>query len=285
MREGRRRRRIGQVVGGHIHSLHRGDGALLGRRDALLQFAHFGGEVRLVSHGRRHAAQQRGNFGARLCEAEDVVNEEQRVGALVVAERLSDRQAGERYAQTRSRRLGHLAVDEGSLGLREVLKVNNAGLLELDPEVVALAGALAHAGKHREATVLGRNVVDQFLDDDSLANPRAAEQTDLAALQEGLDQVNNFDASLEHLFRGRLLIERGCLAVNRHVLLGVHGAKFVYRLAKHVEHTPQRGAAHRNRDRRSRVDRLHAANHAFGGHHRDAAHAAFAQVLLYLDND
>ena len=35
----------------------------------------------------------------------------------------------------------------------------------------------------------------------------------------------------------------------------------------------------------ARVDRLHAADHAFGRNHGDAAHAAFAEVLLHFDDD
>src|ERR1700728_2478824 len=41
----------------------------------------------------------------------------------------------------------------------------------------------------------------------------------------------------------------------------------------------------RPRDACAGVDRLHASDHAFGCDHRDAAHAAFAEVLLYLDDD
>ncbi len=115
--EGRGRSGIGQIVGGHVDGLHGSDGALVGGGDALLQFAHFGCEVRLVSHGRRHAAEQRGNLGPGLGEAEDVVDEEQRVGSLFVAEIFGDGESGERDAQTRTWRLGHLAVDKSSLGL------------------------------------------------------------------------------------------------------------------------------------------------------------------------
>ena len=43
------------------------------------------------------------------------------------------------------------------------------------------------------------DVVDQFLNDDGLADAGAAEQTDLAALQKRLDQVDDLDAGLEHL--------------------------------------------------------------------------------------
>jgi hypothetical protein len=47
--EGGRGRRIGQVVGGHVDGLNRGDRAGLGRGDALLQHTHLFGEGRLVA--------------------------------------------------------------------------------------------------------------------------------------------------------------------------------------------------------------------------------------------
>ena len=46
---------------------------------------------------------------------------------------------------------------------------------------------------------LQRDVVDELHDDDGLAHARAAEQADLAALQERLDQVDDLHAGLEHL--------------------------------------------------------------------------------------
>jgi hypothetical protein len=100
--EGRGRRRVGQVVRGHVDGLHRGDRALLGRGDALLHRAHVGGQRRLVAHRRGDAAQQRRHLGARLREAEDVVDEEQHVGAGLVAELLGQRQAGQRDAGARA---------------------------------------------------------------------------------------------------------------------------------------------------------------------------------------
>src|SRR4051812_38939013 len=112
MGEGGGWRRIGQIVRGYVDGLHRGDGTLLGGGDALLQFAHFSGEVRLVADRGRHTTEERRYFGAGLGEAEDVVDEEQRVRTLFVAEMLGDGEAGEGDAKTGSRRLGHLAIDE-----------------------------------------------------------------------------------------------------------------------------------------------------------------------------
>ena len=155
----------------------------------------------------------------------------------------------------RAGRLGHLAVDERGLRLAEVLDVDDARLLELEPEVVALAGALADAGEHRDAAVLLGEVVDQLLDDDGLADAGAAEQADLAAAQVGLEQVDHLDPGLEHLERRALVDERRRRAVDRVALLGLHRPELVHRLADHVQHAAERRRADRHRDRAAGVDR------------------------------
>ena len=86
VRERGGRRRVGVVVGGHVDRLHRGDRPAAGRGDPLLQLAHLVGQRRLVAHGRRHPAEQRGDLGAGLGEPEDVVDEQQHVLVLHVAE-------------------------------------------------------------------------------------------------------------------------------------------------------------------------------------------------------
>ncbi len=62
------------------------------------------------------------------------------------------------------------------------MRIDNAGLLKLQPQVVPFARALAHAGEYRDAAVLGGQVADQFLNDDGFADARAPEQPDLSAL-------------------------------------------------------------------------------------------------------
>ena len=207
MGERRGRGRVGEVVGRHVDGLHRRDRALVGRGDALLQLAHLGGQRGLVAHGAGHAAEQRRHLGAGLHEAEDVVDEEQHVLVLLVAEVLGHGQPAEADAQARARRLVHLAVDERGL-------LDHARLGHLQPQVVALAGALAHAGEHRQAAVLLRDVVDQLLDQHRLAHAGAAEQADLAALDVRGQQIDHLDAGLEDLDRRRQVLERGRLAVD-----------------------------------------------------------------------
>ena len=191
MRERVRRRRVGEVVRGHVDRLDRRDRAGARRGDPLLELPHLGGERRLVADGARHAAEERRHLGARLDEAEDVVDEQEHVLALV-AEVLGHRQAGEADAQAGARRLVHLAVDHRDL-------VDDARLRHLEEQVVALARALADAREDGDAAVLQRDVVDQLLDQHRLADAGAAEEADLAAAHVRRDQVDHLDARLEDL--------------------------------------------------------------------------------------
>ena len=84
---------------------------------------------------------------------------------------------------------------------------------------------------------------------------------------------------------GGLLVERRRLAMDRVALGGIDRAQLVHRVADDVQHAAQRLAAHGHRDGAAEVDGLHAAHHAFGGLHGDAAHAAFAELLLHFQDD
>ena len=239
VRERRRRRRVGVVVGGHVDGLHRGDRAALGRGDALLELAHFGGERRLVTDGAGDPAEKRRHFRTCLGKAEDVVDEQKHVLVFFVAEVFGDRERGERHAGTGSRRFVHLAVDQR--GFRE-----NARFLHLVEKVVALAGALTHSGEHGEAPVLGSDIVDQLLDTNGLADAGAAEEADLAALQVGRHEVDDLDAGLEDLRLGLQVLELGRAAVNRIGFLGVDWAGFVDGIAGDVEDAAEHFAADRH---------------------------------------
>ena len=218
MGEGGGRRRVGQVVGRHVDRLHRGDRALRRGGDALLQRAHVGGQRRLITHGRRDAAEKGRHFRAGLGEAEDVVDEEQHVLALV-AEVLGNREARQRDAHARARRLVHLAEDQRALGLHVRVRIVRVGVHlgfdELVIEVVAFAGALAHAGEHRVAAMRLGDVVDELLDEHRLAHAGAAEQADLAALGVGRQQVDDLDAGDEDLRFRRLVDEVGRRRMDR----------------------------------------------------------------------
>ena len=278
-----RRRRVGEVVGRHVDRLHRRDRALARRGDPLLELAHLGGERRLVADGARHAAEQRRDLGARLDEAEDVVDEEQHVLALV-AEVLRHRQAGEADAQARARRLVHLAEAERDL-VDDVPTVARLRLAHLEQEVVALARALADAGEHRHAAVLAGEVRDQLLDQHRLADAGAAEEADLAAADVRRDQVDDLDARLEDLDLRRELVRspagRGGSASARS-----RRPRPCRRSGRRARSRAGRASRRRPAPRSARrVDDVAAAREAVGRVHRDGADAVVAEMLLHLGHE
>ena len=280
MGERRGRGRIGEIVGGHVNGLHRGDRTLVGRRDALLQSAHVGGERRLIAHGRRDAAEQSGHFGTGLGEAEDVVHEEQHVLAFDVAEIFGDGEARQGDACAGAGRFVHLAIDQGDLrtfgdGVAIRVRRDNAGFEEFVIKIIAFAGALTHAGEHRGAAVALGDVVDQFLNQHGLADAGAAEQADLAALGVRRQQIDDLNASDQNAQFGRLIDEFRGLGMNRGGVGLIDRAALVDRLTDDVHDAAQRGRADRNADLAAGVGHFLAAHHAVGGVHGDAAHGAF----------
>ena len=276
--EGRRRSRVGVVVGGNVDRLQRRDRVATGRGDALLEQTHFVSQVGLVANGRGHAAQQRGDLGTRLGEAEDVIDEQENVLVLDIAEVLRHGQAGQRDAQTRARRLVHLTEDEGGL-------VEDARLFHFTDEVVALTGALADAGEHGDTAVVLGNALDHLLNEDCLTDARAAEKADLAALHVGGQQVDDLDAGLEHLGARLELVEGRGLAVDRPALLDVEGLALfeVEDVAGHVKDVALRDVADGHGDRGTGVSDGGTTHEAVGGLQRDGTHEVVTEVLGNLE--
>ena len=247
-----------------------------GRGDALLQLTHLVGQRGLVTHRGRHAAEQRRHLGAGLGEPEDVVDEQQHVLLLLVAEVLGHGQRRQRDAHTRAGRLVHLT--EHQRGVLEHVRVG-----ELDPEVVALAGALAHAGEHRSAAEVAGDAVDHLLDQHGLADAGAAEQRDLAATHVRREQVDDLETGLQHLGARFQLVERRRLAVDRPSVEVLAVTGLVEAVTERVEHMALDAVADRHRDRVAGVGHLDATDQTVGGLQRDAAHEVVTEVLGDLE--
>ena len=163
--------------------------------------------------------------------------------------------------------------------------LDHARLRHLKPKIVAFTGTFADAGEDGKSAVLLGDVVDQFLNENCFADASAAEQSDLAAFEKRLDQINNFYAGLEHFGARSLFVKQRCRAMNGMPLLALNRAEIVDRLANHIHDAAQSAMPHRHGNRSALINGFHAANHAFGGFHGDAAGAAFSQMLLHFEND
>ena len=197
-------------------------------------------------------------------KAEDVVDEQERVGAGFVAEIFGHRQRGERHAKTRARRLVHLAEDHHGL-IDDVLAGRaDLGFLHLKPQVRAFTRALADAGEDGIAAVLLRDTRDQLLNDDGLAKARPAEESGLAAAKERREQVDHLDAGFEDFRLGRQVGKVRGVAMDRAALLDLDRAAVVDRIAQQIKHAPQGFLPHGYGQRPAGVDHVHAARHAVG---------------------
>src|SRR5206468_2965868 len=105
------------------------------------------------------------------------------------------------------------------------------------------------------------------------------EQPSLAAADEGREQVDDLDAGLEKLSFCRKIGHRRSVAVNRPIVVGMHGPAAIDRLADQIEHAAERSLADGHLHGRTGINALLPADHAVGAAQRDAPHAATAEML------
>ncbi len=198
-------------------------------------------------------------------EPEDVVDEQQYVFVLDVAEVLGHRERRERDTQPHARRLVHLPEHEGGL-------LDHAGFGHLEEQVVALAGPLPHAGEDRNAALLLGLAADHLLDDHRLPHAGAAEHPDLAALDVGLQEVDHLDPGLEHDLLRLEIGEGRSLTVDRPALrrMDVRGVR-VQGFPEDVVDVPEHPFADGHGDRGTGVDHRRASDEAIGRLERDRA--------------
>src|SRR5581483_2906435 len=147
------------------------------------------------------------NLRAGLGEAKDIVDEEQHIAPLDISQVFGHRQTGQGHAQTRTRGLVHLPIDHYQAP-------DYVTLDHLFIEIVALACALAYACEDAVATVVDRDIVDQFLDNDGLAYSRPAKGANLPAFHKGANQVDDLNSRLQQFGSLALILKRGRWTVN-----------------------------------------------------------------------
>ena len=158
--------------------------------------------------------------------------------------------------------------------------VDNAGFYHFAQQVVALAGTLTDASKDRHAGIFLGNIVDKFLNKYGFSYARTTEKANLAALEERLDEVDDLDASEEHLLAGGKILKLGRVLVNTIAFLIGGVGHAIDGLADDVKKATVDVFAHRHGDRSTQGDHLGATLQAVGAVHGDGAHGVFANILL-----
>ena len=115
-----------------------------------------------------------------------------------------------------------------------------------------------------------------------LAHARASEQSDLAALGIGADQIDDLQAGLENFGCGDLFLERGRIPVDGKPLVDIDRAALVDGLPEQIENPAQGFPADRHGDRAAGVYGVGPAHKAVGRLHRHASHGVVAYHLSHF---
>ena len=126
------------------------------------------------------------------------------------------------------------------------------------------------------------NIVYQLFDEHGLAHAGTSEKADFTTFQIRLQQVYDLDSSVEHLLRGRKVLEFRRLPMDWQSIVFVQIAQAVYRLADDIHHAAPYLRPDRHGNRSFRVDDFHSTLKAVGRIHRDASHSVLPNVLLHL---
>jgi hypothetical protein len=94
-------------------------------------------------------------------------------------------------------------------------------------KIVTLTSSLTDTSEDGETTVSLGDVVDKLLNEDGLTDTGTAEETNLTTTGIGGKKVDNLNTGREHLSRGRLVLERWGLGVNRSELVGLDRSTLV----------------------------------------------------------
>src|SRR5439155_6705712 len=167
--------------------------------------------------------------------------------------------------------------------LRQVLLIDHAGLAHFLVKIVAFPAPFPYSGKDGNPAMFHGDVVDQLLDDNSLANARAAKCADFAAFCKWANKIDDLDPSFQDLCRCVLLCERRRRPMDWVTLRVVHRATVINHVASDVKKPTKHGLAYRYADRTASIGHAHSALQPFGGRHGDGANPAVAKMLLHFE--
>ena len=262
--------------------MNRGNRTFSRRCNPLLQIAHVRTQSRLISHRRGHPSEECGHFRTRLHESEDIIDEQQHVLLVDIAEVLGHGQSRQTHAHSGTRRFVHLTVHQSHFRVAAIVFIDHPGFDKFVVKVVSFAGALAHAAKHGHTTVGFSDVVDEFLNQHGFAHTGTTEQTDFTTPTVGSEQIDNLNPRLLDRRCSFQIRQSGSRTVNGRAFLGIHIAELVYGFAQDVKDATQGRRTHGDVNRRAGIDYFHASHETVGGTHRNSPNLVVTEELLHF---
>ena len=128
------------------------------------------------------------------------------------------------------------------------------------------------------------NVIDKFLDKDSLTDTGTAEESDLTSLKVWFKKVDHLDSCKKNLLRCCKILEFWRLAMDRERILTVQGCHSINGISGHIHDSTPDLSTDRHGNRRTGTYRLKTSSKAICRIHRHCSYCIFSNMLLYLYN-
>ena len=125
-------------------------------------------------------------------------------------------------------------------------------------KVVSFPCTFSNSSKNRKAVMFLCNIIDEFLDKDSLAHTGTSEKSDLSSLEVWLEQVNDLDTSKKNLLGSRKILELRRFPMNRESTIFLKVTHAVDSLANYIHDPAADLRTYRHGNRRTGTYRLHA---------------------------
>ena len=122
------------------------------------------------------------------------------------------------------------------------------------------------------------HVIDEFLNQDGLADTSTSEKTDLATTGIRGEEVDNFNTSLKNFGGGGLVNERRGVGMDRAQLDTLDRTTLVNGLPDDVHYSSERGGTNGNENRCTSVDNLLTTDETFCTIHGNGADRVLAQM-------
>jgi hypothetical protein len=142
-----------------------------------------------------------------------------------------------------------------------------------------------HTTEDGETTMSLCNVVDEFLNQHSLANTSSSEQTDLSTTSVGRKKVDNLDTGFQDLGSGRLVNERRRVRVDGGKFNTLDRATFVNGFANNVHDSSESCSTDRDHDGSASVNNLCTSDETFCTVHGNGTYRVLTQVGRNLQDE
>jgi hypothetical protein len=129
------------------------------------------------------------------------------------------------------------------------------------------------------------DVVDEFLNQHSLADTSTSEETNLSTTSVRGEEIDDLDTGLEHLSGGRLLDERRRVSVDGELLDTLNRTTLINGLANDVHDTAKSSLADGHEDGGTSVDDLLSTDETLGTVHGNGTDGVLSQVRGNLEDE